>query len=179
MAITVTGLLCKHAADHRLTPEECAVLTDEVTYVRSREGSKSLDGDQRPMVLISASGMASGGRVLHHLKAMLPDPKNTVLFAGFQAAGTRGQALVAGASEVKIHGQYYGVAAEVAMLESLSAHADYSEILTWLGSLETAPARVLLNHGEPSGSDALRRFLRDRLGWDADIPELGETITIA
>jgi metallo-beta-lactamase family protein len=179
MAIAATNLLCDHAADHRLDRGECELLTDEVTYVRTPEGSKALDASDRPMVLVSASGMASGGRVLHHLKALLPDKRHTVLFTGYQAVGTRGQALVGGASEVKIHGEYHRVRAEVAMLDSLSAHADYNEIVEWLRSLETAPARVLINHGEPGGSDGLRRILRDCLGWKAEIPELGETVEVA
>jgi len=123
------------------------------------------------MVIISASGMAAGGRVLHHIAAFAPDPRNTLLFAGFQAAGTRGAAIVAGAEAVKIHGAYVPIRAEVANLENLSAHADYSQIIDWLRHFERAPHATFITHGEPTAADALRLRIKDQLGWSCSVPE--------
>src|SRR5690606_33229089 len=110
-------------------------------YVRDVQESKALDMSPMPKIIVSASGMATGGRVLHHLKHYAPDPRSTILFAGYQAAGTRGAAMVAGADKVKIHGEYIPVRAEVQNLPMLSAHADSDEILRWLGGFEAAPSR--------------------------------------
>jgi metallo-beta-lactamase family protein len=121
-------------------------------------------------VVISSSGMATGGRVLHHLAAALPDERNTVLFTGFQAEGTRGRQLVDGAREVRIHGQSIAVNARVTKIDSMSAHADRGEILRWLGTLPAAPKRLCLVHGEPAPMDALKTLVRQRLGWDAHTP---------
>jgi metallo-beta-lactamase family protein len=118
--------------------------------------------------------MATGGRVLHHLKRFLPDPRNAVLLVGYQASGTRGRALGDGADELKIHGQYVPVRARIVQLQGLSAHADYRELLDWLAASKLAPRRVFVTHGEPAAADALRRRLGDELGWSATVPSLGE-----
>jgi metallo-beta-lactamase family protein len=122
--------------------------------------------------------MATGGRVLHHMAAALPDKKNTVLFVGHQAVGTRGRQLVDGASEVRIHGQQIAVAARIVKIDSMSAHADRGEILRWLGTLPHRPGRLCLVHGEPVAMDALKALVKDRLGWDAHTPEHGERVAI-
>ena len=124
MAINATDLLHAHRDDHRLPPEVCGAICGIATYTRDVEGSKAITASPYPKVVISASGMATGGRVLHHLKAFAPDQKNTILFSGFQAAGTRGRAMLQGAREIKIHGQWIPVRAEVDDLPMLSAHAD-------------------------------------------------------
>jgi metallo-beta-lactamase family protein len=124
-----------------------------------------------PKVIISASGMATGGRVLHHLKQLAPDPRNTILFTGFQAGGTRGAALVGGAESVKIHGAHVPVRAKVVNLEMLSAHADQGEILSWLRSFEVAPRSTFITHGEPASSDTLRQRIEAELGWPCRVPE--------
>jgi metallo-beta-lactamase family protein len=178
MAIRASGVLDLVPDEHRLTPEQSKALAERVRYVRDVEESKALNERSGPMVIVSASGMATGGRILHHLKAFAPDPKNAVLFTGYQAAGTRGQAMVAGADRIKIHGEYVPVRAEVANLDSLSAHADYAEIIDWLGRAASAPQRVCLVHGEPAAQDALRRYLSDLLGWSAEIPGYGDSVTI-
>ena len=134
-------------------------------YVRDVQESKSLDISPMPKIIISASGMATGGRVLHHLKRYAPDPRSTILFAGYQAEGTRGATMVSGRGKVKIHGEYVPVRAEVHNLSSLSAHADSDEILRWLRGFECGPHRCFLNHGEGSASDALRLRIKDELGW--------------
>ena len=122
--------------------------------------------------------MATGGRVLHHMAAALPDPKHTVLFVGYQAAGTRGRLLVDGAREVRIHGRPIAVGARIARIDSMSAHADRGEILRWLGTLPRQPRRLCLVHGEPGPMDALRVLVKDRLGWEAHMPVHGERIDV-
>ena len=146
--------------------------------VNSTQQSKELTASRRSAIVISASGMATGGRVLHHLAATLPDAKNTTLFAGFQAPGTRGRQLVDGAREVKIHGQLIPVLARVARIDSMSAHADRGEILRWLATLPGAPGRLCLVHGERSAMDGLKSSIAQRLGWDAHIPSYRERIEI-
>jgi metallo-beta-lactamase family protein len=113
--------------------------------------------------------------VLHHLKRYAPDPRSIILFAGFQAPGTRGDALVGGAETVKIHGAYVPVRAEVANLDMLSAHADADEIMRWLGNFRRPPRRCFITHGEPAAADALRRRIEETLGWACVVPEYRET----
>jgi metallo-beta-lactamase family protein len=127
------------------------------------------------MILISASGMATGGRILHHLKAFAPNPANAVLLAGFQAEGTRGAKLAAGDRTIRIFGEMVPVNAEVATLPNASAHADADEILAWLKTAPRRPERVFVTHGEPSASEALRARISAELGWDAHVPRLGES----
>ena len=122
--------------------------------------------------------MASGGRVLHHLKAFGPDARNSILFAGYQAVGTRGAAIVAGAPTVRIHGQHVPMRAEVAYLDSLSGHADRDELLAWVGALPSAPQRVFITHGEPLPCDALRQAIEERQGWPCTVPEYRDTVEL-
>jgi len=131
-----------------------------------------------PAIIISSSGMATGGRVLHHLKAALPDTRNTVLFVGFQAEGTRGRQLVDGASAVKIHGQMVPVHARIEIIESMSAHADSQEILRWLGGFKKAPTRTFLVHGEMAAMQALEAAIKAKLGWPTTMPQHEETIEL-
>lgn len=146
--------------------------------IASPQQSKELTASRQPAIVISSSGMATGGRVLHHLAAALPQPKNTVLLVGFQAQGTRGRQLVDGASAVRIHGQDVPVAARVAKIDSMSAHADRGEILRWLQTLPSAPQRLCLVHGEPGPMDALAGLVRERLGWTTFTPSHRETIQL-
>jgi metallo-beta-lactamase family protein len=129
-----------------------------------------------PSVIISASGMATGGRVLHHLKNYIGDPRNSVLFAGFQAAGTRGARLVSGESEIKIHGDMFPVRAEISNLGNISAHADYQEILDWLGHFREQPRCTFLTHGEPAAAAAFKLKIEETLGWNVEIPDYKQTI---
>src|SRR3546814_2876598 len=167
MAINVTDMLCEYLADHRLTPEVCRASCDIATYTREVEQSKAISASPYPKIVISASGMATGGRVLHHLKAFAPDRKNTIVFSGFQAAGTRGRAMLEGAREIKIHGQWISVAAEVTDLPMLSAHAAANELMRWLSGFQRPPRRVFIVHGEAQASEALRSRLDPALGWGA------------
>ena len=174
MAINATDLLHGNLDDHRLSPEECQATCNVATYTRDVEASKAITASPVPKVILSASGMATGGRVLHHIKAFGPDRRNTILFSGFQAAGTRGRAMVEGATEVKIHGQWIPIHAEVANLPMLSAHADADEILRWLSGFHRPPKKTFIVHGEPHASDALRLRIQDKLGWDCIVPEMME-----
>ncbi len=178
MAITATEIFYRFHEEHRLSPQQCEQMDADVTYVRSVEESVALNNRRFPCIILSASGMASGGRVLHHLKTLLPNHRNSVLFAGYQAAGTRGETLVHGADRVKIHGEYHTVKAEIKCLDSLSAHADYSEILTWLRQAPTAPRKVFITHGEPLAAEALRKHIREALGWDASVADHLENVVL-
>jgi len=146
--------------------------------IASPQQSRELTASRRSAIVISSSGMATGGRVLHHLEAALPDPKNTVLFVGYQAEGTRGRQLVDGAREVKMHGRVVPVRARIAKIDSMSAHADRDEILRWLGTFPQPPGRLCLVHGEPGPMDALKLRIQDRLGWTVLTPNHHERIVI-
>jgi metallo-beta-lactamase family protein len=129
-------------------------------------------------VIISASGMATGGRVLHHLKAYVGDPRNTVLLPGYQAPGTRGAALAGGADSIKIHGHHYAVGAEVEQVDLYSAHGDSEELLTWLGQAAAPPRQVFLVHGEPVPADTLRQAIEERFGYAVHVPDHLEAIEL-
>ena len=178
MAINATDMLCEYLADHRLTPEVCRASCDIATYTREVEQSKAISASPYPKIVISASGMATGGRVLHHLKAFAPDRKNTIVFSGFQAAGTRGRAMLEGAREIKIHGQWISVAAEVTDLPMLSAHADANELMRWLSGFQRPPRRVFIVHGEAQASEALRSRIDHELGWDAVVPRQSQVFEL-
>ncbi len=156
-----------------------AFATARFQVIASPRQSKDLTARRERAIVISASGMATGGRVLHHMVAALPDARNSILFVGYQAAGTRGRQLVDGARDVKIHGRQIEVAARVAKIDSMSAHADRNEMIRWLGTLPSAPKRVCLVHGEPGPMDALRVRIRDRFGWEAHMPEHRERIDVS
>lgn len=178
MAIAATQIFFDNGADQRLTRAECQAMDDIATFAHTPEESKAIDGRSGPMVVVSASGMATGGRVLHHLRRFLPGEDNTILLVGFQAAGTRGRTLADGGDELKIFGSYVPVRAEVRTIESLSAHADWLELVQWLEHSKIAPRRVFVTHGEPAASDALRRRLQERFGWQVEVPEDGQTAAL-
>jgi metallo-beta-lactamase family protein len=178
MAIDASELMCQHLDDHRLPPEVCRAACGVATYTRDVEDSKAITASPMPKVIISASGMATGGRVVHHIKAFGPDHRNTILFSGFQAAGTRGRWMLQGAKEVKIHGQWIPIHAEIADLPMLSAHGDADEIMRWLGGFKEPPRKTFIVHGEPMGSEALRVRIGRDLGWDATVPLQGQVHTL-
>ena len=179
MAQNASDIFCRHGDDHYLTEQQCRSFCDNTIYVRDAQESKALTANPMPKVIISASGMATGGRVLHHLKNYAPDPKNAILFVGFQAGGTRGAAIVAGAETIKIHGEYVPVRAKVANIESLSAHADADEILRWLTGFRKPPRTTFITHGEPAASDAVRHRIEEQLGWNCIVPEQGQTVSLS
>jgi len=158
--------------------EVCIFCTERFRVIASPEESKQLTASKTPSIVISSSGMAEGGRVLHHLKAALPDARNTVLFVGYQGAGTRGRRLVDGEKSVKIHGGWVPVAAEIQSLDSMSAHADSNEILRWLHGFTSPPKQTFIVHGEPAAQDALGRRIDAELGWSHKAPEHRETVTL-
>lgn len=178
MAQDASDIYRMHLADHRLSAAACHAAFGVAHYVRTSEESRLLDEQPMPKIIVSASGMATGGRVLHHLKHYLPDARNTILFSGFQAAGTRGADLIGGADRIKIHGDYVPVCASIENLSMLSAHADADEILDWLRRFESAPRRVFIVHGEPAASDALRKRIEETLGWSCSVPEQNETVAL-
>jgi metallo-beta-lactamase family protein len=178
MAGDATRVLQRHDGELRLSRGEWAEVGASATITKSVEESKAIDRRVGPMIIISASGMATGGRVLFHLERFAPDHRNTVLLVGHQAAGTRGDALLQGERRIKIHGKYVNVRAEVVALDGLSAHADQGEILAWLGGFERPPRATFITHGEPRASDVLRRRIQDELGWSARAPEHAERVTL-
>lgn len=156
----------------------CAFCTERFRTVSSVQESKELTASRMPAIVISSSGMATGGRVLHHLKAALPDARNTVLFAGYQAEGTRGRRLVNGEQAVKIHGQIIPVHARIALIDSMSAHADSQEILRWLRGFKAPPKRTFVVHGEPVPMQALQGLITRELGWQTHAPAWKEKVDL-
>jgi metallo-beta-lactamase family protein len=156
----------------------CAFCTDRFHVIASVEESKQLTASRVPAVVISSSGMAEGGRVLHHLKAALPKARNTVLFVGYQAAGTRGRRLIDGEKSVKIHGDWVPVAARIERVDSMSAHADSTEIMRWLRGFTRAPLRTFIVHGEPTAMESLSGAITKELGWSHGMPEYRETVEL-
>lgn len=178
MAIDASRIFCDHLGEHRLTAEQCRAACGVATYVRQAEDSKALDANAMPKVIVSASGMATGGRILHHLKHFAPDRRNAILFTGFQAGGTRGATMSGGAETVKIHGTYLPVRAEVENLHMLSAHADADEIMAWLGHFRKPPRKTFITHGEPSASDTLRRRIEEELSWHCGVPDYRDRVAL-
>jgi metallo-beta-lactamase family protein len=178
MAIDAGEILLAHRGEHRLSQEQCRALHGVARETRSPEDSKAIDRSALPAIIISASGMATGGRVLHHLKVFAPDEKNTILFTGFQAGGTRGEAMVAGAKQIKIHGELVPVRAEVLNLGMLSAHADADEIIAWLKGFRKPPRTTFITHGEPAGADGLRHRIETELGWVVRVPAYRDDVEL-
>lgn len=178
MAKDATAIYHRHRKLHRLTDAQCDAMCHAAKIINSVEESKALNQQRMPMVIIAASGMATGGRVLHHLEAFAPDPRNTILFSGYQAGGTRGAAMLGGAESIKIHGKYVPLRAQVAQIDNLSAHADADEILTWLGHFSVPPKKVFITHGEPDAADALRKRIEAERGWQCTVPEYRETFEL-
>ena len=146
--------------------------------VRDVEGSKAIAHEPGPKIVIAGAGMASGGRVVHHLARCLPDPRHAVALVGFQAAGTRGRSLLEGATSLKIHGQYVRVRAEVGDLTGFSVHADAGELAAWLHTAERAPQGLFVVHGEPAAAEALRARAERELDWIAVVPSHGERLRL-
>ena len=178
MAASAVRVYQQHLEALRLTRAECDAMAQVAHIVETPEESRELNARRGPMVIIAASGMATGGRVVHHLKAFAPDARNTILFTGHQAGGTRGASLVAGAPTVRIHGEDVPVRAEVAVLGTLSAHADAGEILDWLRGFAAAPKQTFITHGEPASADALRLRIERELHWNCRAPYYTESVAL-
>ncbi len=179
MAIDASDIFRAHPRDHRLPPLEAKAVCAIARQTQTMEESKAIDNNRVPSVIVSASGMATGGRVLHHLKVFAPDHRNTILFTGFQAGGTRGAAMIAGAQTIKIFGDYIAVRAEVKMLDMLSAHADADEIMNWLGHFDRPPKTTFITHGEPDAADALRQRVKNQLKWQCVVPAYRDEVELA
>jgi metallo-beta-lactamase family protein len=178
MASDVTQLYRDYPKLHRLSQSELDAMRDITHVVSTVEESKALNRRKGPMIIVSASGMATGGRVLHHLVAFAPDPRNAIVLSGYQAGGTRGAALANGAKTIRIYGEEVVVNAEVVQLSAASGHADSDEILAWLRSAPKPPRKVFITHGEPDAAEALRRRIDRELGWDAQVPEYRDTVDL-
>ena len=178
MAADVTGLYREFADLHRMNDAQLDAMRRHTRIVNSVEESKALNRRHGPMVIVSASGMLTGGRVLHHLLAFAGDERNAVILCGYQAGGTRGATLAAGERFLRIYGQDVEVRAEVKQLETASAHADSGEILDWLATAPQAPRGVFITHGEPDAADALRVAIKRRLGWQAHVPDYQESVNL-
>jgi metallo-beta-lactamase family protein len=175
MAVHTTHLAEHYAQEHRLSGKQMRALTHCATMVSTTEESKALARRHGPMVILAASGMATGGRVLHHLGLYASDHRNMIILTGFQAPGTRGATLASGAASVRLHGKDVPVNAEVVQLQSASAHADASQLMDWLRTMPDRPDQVYVVHGELGPADELRKRIKHELGWRAMVPEHGST----
>src|ERR1700688_3221224 len=183
MAISVTDIYLRHHEDHdvRFTADEKngnPLDAHNVNYMRTVDDSKKINNVKGPAIIISASGMATVGRVLHHIARLAPDPRNAILLAGFQAEGTRGRALEEGAKTVRIHGEDVPVAAEVINLRQFSAHAGQSELLRWLTGLPAPPRQTYLTHGEPQASAILKAAIESAFRWRVALPQYLQTVDL-
>jgi metallo-beta-lactamase family protein len=185
MAINATEIYCNHPEEHDLDMQllrdrDRPLLCSRHFFIhRTQEESKSLNAIDGPFILLSSSGMATGGRILHHLRQRLPDPKTTILFVGYQAEGTRGQHLQQGAKEIKMFGQMIPVRATIRTIDGFSAHADQAEILRWLQGFERSPQKTFIIHGEPKAANSLAQLIRDRLKWNVEIPAYGDRVELS
>jgi metallo-beta-lactamase family protein len=179
MAIDVSNIYCKFAHQHRLSDDDCKRMCKTINYTREVNESKALAFHKYPHIIIAGSGMATGGRILHHFKRLLPDHRTTALFIGYQAGGTRGAKMIQGAESVKIHGQWIPCKANVEVLHGLSGHADYVDIHNWLerSSLDKN-TRIKLIHGEPDALESQQDYLRQHSPYDVTIAGYLDTLTI-
>ena len=178
MAIHASELLGAYPDDHRLPPEVYDGMRAMANYSPDSEQSRKISESTEPKIIISASGMATGGRILHHLKAFAPDARNTIMITGYQVPGTRGASIAAGERFVRIYGEWVPIRAQVANLAMLSAHADADELIRWARGFTAAPKEVFVVHGEPGPADALRRRLDREFGWRATVPQSGQTFDL-
>jgi metallo-beta-lactamase family protein len=178
MAINATQIFQKFRGEHKLNEKECVEVCTTATYLKTADQSKSLNDSTTPSVIISASGMATGGRVLHHLARLAPDSKSSIVFAGFQSRGTRGDRLTSGEKELKIYGEIIPVRAHVYNLSNVSAHADYSEMLEWLSDIKAKPRTVFITHGEKEVAESLKEKMVAKFSWNCIIPKMEQSFEL-
>jgi metallo-beta-lactamase family protein len=184
MAIKAVEIFMKHSEEY--TPQAADLIRKYgspiqwpgFTFSQTAEQSKKINESHYPSIIVSSSGMVTGGRILHHLAQRLPDPRNLVIFIGFQAVGTRGAIIKNGAPEVKIFGDFVPIRAQVAALEQFSDHADPPELLEWLRTFKNKPATTYLVHGEPAASSQLRDLMKKELGWNVQVAEYMERVEV-
>ncbi|CAG9166570.1 MBL fold metallo-hydrolase RNA specificity domain-containing protein [Cupriavidus respiraculi] len=179
MALDATEVLALHPDELRIDRATCAAACSLPVIVRSMEESIALNRDRSPKIILAGSGMAAGGRVVHHIETYGPDPRSTILLSGFQAAGTRGAALAGGQRQLRMHGQEVHIRADVAQIDNLSAHADADQLMAWLAGFARPPRRTFVVHGEPDASDALRQRIERELGWAVTMPEYRQVYRVA
>jgi metallo-beta-lactamase family protein len=182
MAVDAMEVFRVHGAEHDFSEAKMQGVAESlaspfVRMAKTAAESKAINSHEGPGIVIASSGMMNGGRILHHLAQRLPDPKTTVLVAGYQATGTRGRTLIDGARFLRIHGRDIPVRATIRRVDALSGHADRHELDRWLGTMP-APRRTFLVHGEPPAARGLQAFLRERRGWDVHVPGLGDTVEL-
>ena len=175
MAIHTTGLFQQHLGEHRLDAAQCRAMGHAAHFTVTPDQSRAIAMNHGPKVVLAASGMATGGRVLHHLAQYLGDHRHMIVLTGYQAPGTRGATLAQGGSHLRLHGQDIPVRAVVVQLQSASAHADAGQLLAWLRTLPSRPQQVFVVHGDPAAADALRLRIEKELRWPALVPEHGAT----
>lgn len=178
MAISAASIYHQHPEEHRLREAEIDRMYSIATNVQSADDSRLLNLRGGPMIIISASGMLTGGRILHHIKAYGGDRRNAIILTGYQAGGTRGAALASGARTLRIFGSDVPIKAEVIAMTSLSAHADAAQLLEWMRAAPMPPAKTFITHGEPAASDTLRASIKRRLHWNAHVPEHLERVDL-
>ncbi|WP_341502549.1 MBL fold metallo-hydrolase [Gallaecimonas sp. GXIMD4217] len=178
MAIDVTDLYCRHHHLHRLDAEQCRQMGRAITCINDVEQSKALAQQHYPHIIIAGSGMATGGRILHHMKRLLANDRTTVLFTGYQAGGTRGAKLLEGAERIKIHGQWLANRAEIQVLHGLSGHADHLGIIRWLKGAGLQGTRIFLVHGDPDALEAMRDHLLQSTELEVDIAGYQQILTL-
>ncbi|MGM8228835.1 MBL fold metallo-hydrolase [Cellvibrio sp. ARAG 10.3] len=172
MAIDVSDIYHRYADQHRLTDVDCQRIARTIKYVHTVDESKALAGLNYPHIIIAGSGMATGGRILHHMKRLLGNYRTTVLFTGYQSGGTRGAHMLAGAESIKIHGEYVPCKARIAMLDGLSGHGDFMDLTSWLQHSALKPGtRIQLVHGEPDAADSMRLYLQDHTPFHPTVAE--------
>jgi metallo-beta-lactamase family protein len=185
MAIQAVEIFMKHSEEYseetrRLVSQYGSPLEwTSFQFALTPEQSKRINDSQYPCIIVSSSGMVTGGRILHHLAQRLPDPKNTVIFIGFQAQGTRGFTIKSGAPEVKIFGEIVPIHAQVAAFEQFSDHADTPELLQWLRTFSNRPGATYLVHGDPAASSQLRETMTKELGWNVQVAQWMEKVDIS
>ncbi|MEK2646217.1 MBL fold metallo-hydrolase [Bdellovibrio sp. BCCA] len=178
MGSDICEVYCKYPTYLKINSSEFAEDMSKIRFIKTADESRQLNQQKGPAVIIAASGMLTGGRVLHHLKAFGENSNNTILLAGFQAAGTRGWSLATGKKQVKVHGNYISINAQIIQSDSFSAHADQEELLSWLSEIPKSPKGVFLVHGEPSASDELRKLIAERLKMDVTVPILNSSYNL-
>lgn len=173
MAIDATDLYCEFHEEHRLSEKICELMCKAATITRTAEESRAINEIPPPKIIISASGMGSGGRIVHHFSRYISDPKNVIILVGFQAAGTRGRELLEGASQIKMFGEYFSVNAKIENITGLSAHADSKELIRWLNESHIRSPKVFVTHGEQSSADAFAETLKSTFHWQVEVPRDG------
>ncbi|PJD94401.1 MAG: MBL fold metallo-hydrolase [Legionella sp.] len=178
MATDATKIFARYAEQNRLTKEQNRAVCGVAHYINSVDESIALDNQKFPAIIISASGMATGGRVIHHIRHFAPNFKNTILFSGFQVGGTRGDRMIRGEKEIKMFGKMIPIRAEIAQIDNISAHADSSEMLDWLANLKKAPRQLFITHGETEAAQALKAKIEQQFQWKCDIPSYLDSATL-